>query len=496
MANGSGKIVTNFQGETSYIILVPHKTTSPLADVVCIIDGIPLQTRKVYPPGTFGGDPVSMLVEGLDLVWYAFFAYRSADGVALDEQINVIAFNAADGAQGTVTKYEYLVDRGNSEPGVWADPVSGDRGILDTRLNNEVYWVEERMTGVLSSTEIEDRGDTGTNEGGGWQFTDVERTMNEGTWYFVFVCHTSAVASGGDSTVIVGSSGVVYLSNPAGDTFDPVTMNNKILIANYSGVVGKLTFPSLATLPNCKFKINTHFGSQRYFQIQLSPGETMGVIKVAANLVNYGQGEADEIEIINNLMFVANGPLRYARLGECFFADRKNILNTHLLDGTPGIEAEWPGVTEILDNLPANGVVDFATWNADVIVSSVNYGKQNKLKWARDGAGNFKFPLRLGYFVRALSLDSGDPFRVTQGPGGFQAQDVMPHYHNVGTESNPSTSPPEDDFQQDDAVGGGHTSRYWNTGNTNATGRKDTTGNNKGFETRPANFQQYYSVYI
>lgn len=405
------EITHNFTGETGYVIIVPKKTTAPLADVICTIDGVVGQTRKVY---TAPHSQESMLVEDLDPVWYFFTAYRSADGVALDEQINIIAVNAKSGAVYGITKIEYKVDRG--DPG---DPVSDTSSLRDPRLLNATYWIEERLTGIIADEEITDRSD----DGGGFDFTDSGKTFNADVYYWAFILNKTDV-TGDTTTTVLATTGIVLMSDVDGVDFDPLTMAGKTLVANWGITVGDLAIPNLAAVPNCSFKINTHQGSQRNVIMTLDAGDLIWFNGEQVNQIVFGKGEEAEFAIIDNVMYVLSADTGHKVLGEMKYAARL-LINTAYANGAQFNQSDYPRVVELMDALEAGAVVSYTTWNADVIVSSVNYGKVNMKKWARDDVSDpktFKFPDLRDNAVRGLRYVDGtvDAKRQTQGPGGSQ----------------------------------------------------------------------------
>lgn len=415
IAMASGKIVHNFQGETTYIIIVPKKTTAPLADVVCTIDGVTNQTRKVYAAIDLGS-PISMLVEGLQNAWYFFNAYRSSDGDSLDELINTIAFNAASGSQYSTTRIEYKVNRnGTYDPGTGAivvDPVSDQNELRDPRLLDAVYWIEERATGTLAAAEYTDRSD----DGGGFDL--IDRTFNDGVYYFVYIVNKMDAVPG--EIILAGTNGIVILTED--DDFDPALHNGKTLIINGATSVLKLNFAALSSLADCSFKINTHRGVQKYFTIQLSPGDTVFLNGEEVNAFHFGKGETGEIAIIDNEMFILQSPDRYSKLGDEVYHEKPTKLNALLCDGVEYDEINYPGAVELMDSLPASSVVDYTQRETDVIAGSVNYGKLNYRKWARNGTGKFKTPDRRDLIIKTLKNfdNTVDADRLTQGGGGYQ----------------------------------------------------------------------------
>lgn len=429
----------NFTGETGYVIIVPRKTTAPLADVVCTIDGVTMQTRKVYP---FPHVQESMVVEGLDPVIYFFKCYRSADGVALDEQINVIAVNARTGAMQVLTRYEYVVDRGNSEVDVWADPATGEKGIGDTRLAGQQYYIEERGTGSFLETEIVNRAL------GGFDFADPEKEMENGGVYFAYVAKNVTLPDS-SSTSSVGAMEILQLV--ANTTYDPVVHSNKILQAASAGAVLTLTLPALATLSDASFWLDSNAGTQRNFVLQLNAAETARFLGQDRNKIVLGKADSVFCQIKGNVLLLSNYSGEAKKRGQKIYSDVL-LLNTFWLAGTgPHNLIDFPGVQEIINALPGGSIItSLATWNNTITDGGPTFNAltkyPNRGKWLVPGDGTFYFPDARKQFLRGLdytlvgeNLDAVtvDAHRDSQGPGGFQKQALDEHWHPSGTEGNP-----------------------------------------------------------
>lgn len=440
MGTYSIRLAHNFTGETGFVIIVPRKTTAPLADVVCTIDGVVAQTRKVYP---FPHTQQQMLVEGLDPVIYFFKCYRSADGVALDEQINIIALDAKTGASQVLTRYTYVVDRGNSEVDVWADPVAGDHGLNDTRLLDKQYYIEERGTGSFMDEEITQR------VGGGFDFTDADKNF-EGGVYFAWVANDVTLPDGSSGSGTPTADDIIFLTTNI--NYDPIAHVGKVLQAAYASAVGVLTIPALATVPDGSFTLDTNGGTQRNVVLQLFVGETAAFLGQGRNKVILGKGESVKVIFKAGVMYLYNYSGDARSRGQRIFADVL-LPNTFFLAGTgPHNLIDWPSVQEIINGLNALSIItSLATWNNtitdggptfDAITKYPNHGK-----WCVPGDGTFYFPDARKQFVRGIDFTVAgevptyvvDGHRQSQGPGGLQKQALDEHFHPSGTETNPAT---------------------------------------------------------
>lgn len=438
----------NFTGETGYVIAVPKKTTAPLADVICIIDGVAAQTRKAY---TAPHSEVSLLIEGLDNVWYTLKFYRSSDGTTLDEEILTLAGNALRDSVYDTTRYEYVVNRGytnlspvNTGVQVWADPVTSDKGIRDGRLLNQVYFVNRRGVGDLLTAEITDRSDAG----GGWDFADTSTTMEDAEVFFVTVVNRV------DAPPVSGSGSTDYnnvVTLTADLNFDPSLHNARVLISNWSASIGKLTMPNLSLLPDCKFKLTTHGGTQSFVGIQFDVGDTVKFRKQNFNVLWLGSAEEIEIIIKSNIAYVAFYSGDYDKVGQRIWGDVVGgvtpELNVLKRDGTQFSQSAQPRLMQWIDTYAVATVTE-TQWASSTNVTLPDGTTiavfPYKRFFARDDVSSpkkIRVPNDLGMFMRALSVATGDVSRETQGPGSYQHDSVGPYIDTQGAHGNVDTSP-------------------------------------------------------
>lgn len=477
----------NFAGETGFVIAVPIKSTAPLSSVICIIDGVAAQTRKTYPAPH---SQTSLLIEGLDPVWYLIKFYRSVGGVALDEEILTLAGNALTGALFPITRYEYVVNRGydNTAPMVtgteiWADPVASDTGIRDERLLNKTYWIEERGTGSLRTDEITDRSDVG----GGFDFSAAliaaGKVMNDEATYIATVIERvdAAPTSGGGSS---DYNNIVVLI--ADLDFDPSLHSSKILIANWASDIGTLTMPNLSLLPDCKFKLQTHGGTQSFATIQFDAGDTIEFRKSDLNAIHLGSGEEIEIVIKDNVAYIGDYNGDYPFVGQRIWGDVNTELNAVVRDGTRYIQASEPRLMQWIDEyaVPTISEGTGATqWGYSVLVDGETI-YPNKGKYARDNiVGTIRVPDDRDRAMIALKNTDGSPDseRASQGAGGFQQNKLRQHYHETGTETHTPTEFRRGTIHNIRAWGGTTTTNFAASTNDASVGggtktRTDNTG--------------------
>jgi hypothetical protein len=419
---GALTISHNFAGETGYVIAVPRKTTAPLSDVVCTINGVTNQTRIAYPSPH---SQESILFEQLEQVWYFIKFYRSSDGVTLDAELLTLAGNAKSGAAYPINRYEYIVNRGfnnvNQSTGieVWSDPVENTIQLRDERLKGKFYWIEERSTGSLLTTEITDRSDAG----GGFDLSVPDKVFNDAVPYIATVVDRTDLA---DSSSSSGGSagevdGVVILAEDT--SFDTSSHNGKLLYADSSEDIITLSFPNLSLIGNCFFKISTHGGSQRYLILQLDAGDTIKFLRQDMNALYLGQAETMTIVIISNVMYVLPGyEGAYRNVGQRVWGDRLE-LNTIVRDGTRYAVALQPRLVQWA-NAGLLDIVSEAQWaSTQLAPNGVDTIAPYKHKFTLEG-DFIRVPDDRDFIIGALKNTdnvTSDSEYVTQKAGGYQA---------------------------------------------------------------------------
>lgn len=421
MAAGRIEIKHVFPGETDYIIWTLRKTSNLLTLVpATFYDGTtttPAVTKFVYA----APHPESiMLLTDIEPTMYLVTPYRSADGIALDEELPMqLAVDASSGAQFTTTKFEYVVNRGlgSAVPGeVWNDPVSDQNELRDERLNGKTYWIEERGTGIMGEDEITDRSD----DGGGFDFATPDKVFEDSARYFAIVQNaldTAPSVSGGSDF-----NDIILISEDMG--FDAGTMNGKVLVSAYAGAakVVTVTMGNLATIADCKFRIQTHSGTQRYIAMQLDSGDVVSLIGIDTwNVLYFGKGEVVEVLIKSNVMYITSDVPGYDLLGQRVWGDKVEK-NTLRRDGTLYNQADVPRLMQWIDTLGGGLVVTEAVWagfTIDTLTGDTIY--PYKSFFARDNVGGtIRVPDDRNKSIRSLLADTGDTDRATQGPGGYQ----------------------------------------------------------------------------
>lgn len=416
MPTGSLTISHNFAGETDFIIAVWKKSSVPLVEV----------GRQAYPAPH---SQQSLLIEHLDPDWYFIKFYRSAGGVLLDQEILTLAGNARSGFTYPITRYEYIVDRGSGGVvvgEVWSDPVAGSIQLRDERLKDKEYWVEERGTGTFLRIETTDRSDVG----GGFDLAVAGKTFETDGIYIVFVIEAVEITgeTGGGSGG--GYNDVVLLVED--QDFDIETMAGKLLVAQYPTTIGLLSMPSLATISDCKFKIQTHGNFQSYLKFQLDAEDMISFLAADYNVLYLGVGEVLEVLIKANQIYVLDYDGEYRRLGQRIWGDKLER-NSVYRDGTQYDQSAQPRLMQFVDTLPGGSVVSEATWISSQVISGKTI-YPNKGLFARDDVnGKIRVPDSRNKFIRALANVTGavDAQRIVNKPGGYQIDMVGPHTHSI-----------------------------------------------------------------
>lgn len=425
MADGFLNIAHNHAGETGYVIMDWVKSTAQGTPVIGHVTGTGLgaqddtdQTQVVYP-APHSQQQIS--ITELPLTFFIVRFWRSADGITKDTLILELAGNARTGATFPIQRFEYVVDRGfdNTNPvvtdGVWSDPVAGDTGIGDTRLQGQNYWVQERGTGDLLSAEIVDR------PAGGFDFADVEKFMNSEAVYIVYVI--TRVDAGGDDSVAIATDEDIFILTADAD-FNAVTMGGRTIVVNSPNNVVALSFANLLLEADTKFNIVTHYGSQRNVVLQLDVGDTVKFMRQDVNKIVLGIAEDLEIIIRDNVMYARAKETGHNDLGKVIWSYRATILNTLKADGTlySGELPNYPRVEELLDSLPAGSVVNEVTWQTLSGGVAVNKGK-----WMREG-NNFRPPDLRSMMLKSMSTLDGSIVA-----GRRETDDIKEHFHFIAT---------------------------------------------------------------
>lgn len=419
MPNGFLNISHNFAGETNFIICEWVKSTAQGTPVIGHVTGTGLGAQndtdvtEVFYPAPHVNQQLQVI--NISEEWHLVRFWRSADGSSKDVLLLELAGNSRTGALFPIQRYEYVVGRGDGEVGIWADPSQDDVGIRDTRLFEKAYWIEERGTASLLEAEWTDRSD----EGGGFDFVDPFKVMNEGGVYVVYVIN-KVTQSGDDSGLIISNDGVYILDSD--QVYNPVTMGNRTIIADFLSDLGVLTFGDLAVAPDSRFKLQTHAGNQRNVTLQLDAGDTVKFRKEDVNAIILGEGEEIEILIRDNVMYVLSHVTNHFRLGQVIWS-YKEMMNGLKAEGELLVLADYPRVAELINGLEASSVVSEVVWQTSVVQADGQTTYPNKGKWMSDGI-NFRTPDLRNQMFKSMPVLDG-----TGIPGSYEHDAIKSHIH-------------------------------------------------------------------
>jgi hypothetical protein len=357
----------NFSAVADDVIIVWVKNTAPGAEIARYLLDDTVDHEKN------GGHTVT----GLDPVMHQFKFYQSSDGVALDTLLITMDIDASIYNEAIVERWNYVVDRGQSgsDPGeAWADPVDNANHVDDERLLGATHQdtvIEQRGYGQFRDDEISFTAIVA----GGFQFLNGQKFSHEDTY---FVTHYKIVAQQ-VQTVDSGSeyTDIKLLQDNVDQSIDfDSSFHSKICIANFTGSVGTIVFPALATIPDCKAKFSTHQGAQNYLTFAFNGSETVKVNGQSKGKVHIAKGKMVELIIKNNVAYLICDGTQFTMRGQIIGDYRNRSIDepflladssTGLLDGN-----QWPGLLEYVQSLPAGSVVTITNWNATLA---------NKRKW-------------------------------------------------------------------------------------------------------------------
>lgn len=376
---------TAISGLTGKLIIRWVKASAPLAEVGRL------------PAANFPYDAVDVLID-LDPVVYIVQWWRSDDGVALSQLIKDWSIDAGLYNETIIRTYQYVVDRGDGDSGVWADPVDLDTGLVDTRLDGatkDELLVHEAGYGNKIDAEYE------LLPGGGISLNDGKTFDTQVRWFITWT-RTLAQSGGGGSGSGSGGSGkytgVELLANNRDFYVDPTdNLYNKLCIADFAGTVGTITFGAFELIPdNTLVTFQTHKGAQNYLRLQFNPGDTVRYLNADVNYIDLAKGENITLYFFAGACYVDtykgralqrgqaivdNNPLR-ADNGACLLADEA----TGVLDA-----ADYPALYEII-----------AAMTSGVAVLGVGVGQ-----WGYDSGGGV-YPNK-----RKFGINTGaETFRV------------------------------------------------------------------------------------
>lgn len=353
-------------GLTGFLIIRWVKASAPLAEV---------GRSAAFP---FDYDDVYNITD-LQPVVYIVQLWRSDDGVALDQLIKDWAIDASVYNEATISTTQYKVDRGWNNtapvatgPEVWADPVDTDTELTDERLDGatkDELIVHEAGYGNLLDAEYELKPGGGIILQGG-------RTFNADTPWFITrsqIVANIVTTPAGTNTPFEGVS--VLTADRDFYISDTDNLYNRLVIANWPGSVGVVTFPDLSLIPDgVHVTFNTHQGSQNYLRLQFDAGDTVKYLGQDVNVIDVAKGQKISLYFNAGVAYVTDEPANALKRGMIvadYDGGRAAATGAYIAaDEATGelLEADYPGLYAWTAALPA-GTVPLGTsagqWSYD-----------------------------------------------------------------------------------------------------------------------------------
>lgn len=414
---------SSLQGFTGQLIIRWVKASAPLAEI------------DRLGPFAFPYDAVDNLT-GLSPEVYIVQWWRSDDGTSLDQLIKDWAIDASIYNETTIHTYQYVVDRGDGDSGVWADPVDLDTVLVDTRLDGatkDELLVHEAGYGNHIDAEYD------LVPGGGIELLDG-KTFDSGVRWFITRTQTVATTAGPSEGGGSQFAGVAILDADRDFYTDPAdNLYNKLVIANWATTVGTVTFNAFALIPdNTHVTFQTESGQQNYLRLQFNPGDTVRFLNDDVNLIDLAKCEKISLFFFDGACYVTDYRGRALQRGQvladydttratdtlaCLLADEA----TGVLDST-----DYPGLYAWLLTLPS-GTIPLGSGLGQWGYDSGGGVYPNKRKFGIDtGAGTFRVPHLAGVSIKIGSV-----------PGDYEKDNVGSFSGNLTvTKGNSYTGPP------------------------------------------------------
>lgn len=402
--------ITGYAGK---LIIVWKKNSAPLAEVGRSGSG---GAAAISPTPDFPIDTIYTIAD-LQPVVYLIEFWRSDDGTTLDEFIKSWEVDASKGAIFSEEDFEYVVGRGDEGSDideVWADPEQGDIQLYDERLALSTH----ENTKVYSRGHGQYREDEITFNGTGFEPTSGVSLFNDGDTFFVRKLNKTDLQPAASSS----SDYVDFkeLKDDADNSIDfDTTFHNKLCYTNFSGSVGTIVFPAMASIPDCKVKFNCDGGSQNYLKLQFNASETVKFLNQNKNVIYVNKGGMVEFIIKSGVIRVGDRDTNELKRGSVH-ADFITKANTgafvQALESTGVLNRDdYPGLYEYILLFPVGVAVTLAAWATD------------KTRWAIDTvAHTFRVP-HLDNMYRRFRTGSENPGTYeADGVGEFTAEIAFP----------------------------------------------------------------------
>lgn len=324
-----------------------------------------------------------------------------------------------------ITDAEYLeliVDGGEPE-----DPTSGTSTVTIPALIGKRIKLIQR--GIGPYRELRDAEYTFDDTTGEIDLLGAEFN-SEDTW-FVKILSEYVVNPPGSSN---GSQYRDVVLIDADTTLSSTDAGKKFIVDGLGSVV-TITFPAIgdnvAKIPFFFESIGTIHNN---VVLKADTGETILAQAVAHNTFILGKGEQAELIILDGVFYGFTDSNDIKKVGSLDWVYALG-LNQKWANGTEYNVADYPRVKKAMDAGKCGTVVSYATWVATALVNGIAT-QINKGFWAlSDDQTKFLVPDWRNKYVRALRFSdiTSDDQRYSQGPGGYQHDEIRAHNHTIAT---------------------------------------------------------------
>jgi hypothetical protein len=390
-------------GITTPIIIVLYKSTAPTAELARIVKSAPHPSPYNF---TFNN-----LADGV----YIINIHDSPDGVSLgnlrhDYWIDASTNNIIS------ERIFFIVDGAGAN-----DPVSGATDYINTTLDGKTISgvFQEGYRYLRPSVEWQPRAGGGITLLGGQKF-------DGGAVWALEITYTVP------SPVVINNDAFSEIIDITTDTQLGSSQYNKSIYATPATSGLEAVLPYLSTVPDGKgYALHHNGGAAPNVTLVCSLGESIRFRGQSKTYVRLGIGEMIKVIKKGSSWYCTDYQGQFDRVGQKIFADIVGV-NQLLCDGETTYDGNvysrlWDYIT---NDVPVNQRVSFTEFDQ----SSVVNGRpvfQNRGFFAVDlNNETFKLPdLRNQTFRFVRNVGQGDPDRVPNLPGAFQAWSVGSHDH-------------------------------------------------------------------
>lgn len=306
-------------------------------------------------------------INDINRVVYIVQLWRSDDGVALSQLIKDWSIDASMVNVAIFRTYQYQVGRGwtNLTPvvtgtEVWADPGDTDNTLVDERLNGiaqEDMIVHQSGYGRLLDSEYT------LLAGGGIVLAD-SKTFDQDVAWSITVSTIDTISIGGGPGAIGGQYEGVEVLTTDQDFDGTPDLANKLVIANWAGSVGTVTYPDLTLISDgTHVTYNTHSGSQNYLTHQFDAGDTVRFQNQDVNVIHQPKNTVLSFYFFEGICYVTTPTDWMLRRGRVMIdydnSRASDTLACLLANGTLTAEllaSDYPGLYAFIAALPSGFV--------------------------------------------------------------------------------------------------------------------------------------------